>query len=996
MAQKKTEDAAYRLRIVGSESRVETAEEFKRSYFQEEYKSIIRAVWRVIESTRLDRERRKSAENYNRYSPDIRVHNIVPIIGRRGSGKSSILHSVAGILQDGVRLDSESDFWLGEYSTSRNDGKFRGIRFFVTESIDGSLLEHNEDIFPTILVQMKKMLPPLSVSGREDGKRAEGQYGGSRYQLRELHKELEKLFDNARQMEANACTSYRRDETTALSSMNQLSSSLRLRQDFRELLMKFLDYCASIQNPGYYPFGRVQSESYSRENCYLVIPIDDLDLNIPHGYEMLEKLHRYMMLPNVIILLAFDQKQFKRLCENEFYKMIPTFDSRMNAAARNIEELARQYLEKVMPLSQRTYVPSLDTRTEVMVKVENESWPNTPGEAGADSDEWFLPKYLVFRLIFEKLGMRMDTDGEKRHFFERRTLRNYVNLVNLLDRMSLPFQNEGGQASFREDVYRHNHQVFLQEIEQGMASAWLSDAPVLSQYRVDSATTTSTFTHRTISSKELFDQITEVAHPVPRAFRNFFFSVSREGKESKVGSTMHDLANSLDYYGFSYGEILHIIYHYGRISNDNKRLVHSLLAYYSLVLNQCYLDLRQQKGEQPDGTPRNEDNYKNLCNKFLQLMNGSVSGSWANAMVPVVWLSDKYYGSGLRRVNDMRGAFSIDAGDIRSFFGDKQNMKEEEKIGAFFRAVVVTGMLFDRPRYKLPELFQFESIDKNNEWYSYFTTLAEIHKTSSIGSTPNSPSFRPIIKGKGTFGFLNFVSTAFQFNDYLEKILKYTENYIKNNSGLFALQKKKGLDKKITAARTKIEKEFQKWDEDYFGFALPVYDIDVCYNLIKRLLQDRYGKPDYIGNGGRIIPDSDTPDLFDSYLEIYQSIADQLRKNDNAYLAKCNLKECSVSLGTEGPRPFYADAFRKCPFIKWLGIQPKEEDARPKQDTQTGQGGQGGKKLQPQETDVTKKLTKYLLQKTFEHMTLRSVDNRRCSESHEDKPNYTRTASYDD
>lgn len=988
MAQRQTKDVAYRLKIVGSESRVETAEEFEDSYSREEYKSILRAVWKVIESTRLDRERRKSADNYNRYSPDIRIHNIVPIIGRRGSGKSSILLSVAGALQDSVRKDIRSDSWLYEYFGE--GGKLKEYRFFVTESIDGSLLEHNEDIFPTILVQMKKMLSELSISAGEDRGRTEGQYGGSKYQLRELNKELEKLFDNARQMEASACESYRRDEMTPLSSMNQLSNSLRLRQDFRKLLMNFLDYCASVQKPVYYPCGIVHPEPYSRENCYLVIPIDDLDLNIGHGYEMLEKLHRYMMLPNVIVFLAFDQEQFKRLCVKELYEMIPTFDSRMNKAARDIDDLSRQYLEKVMPLNQRTYVPSLDTRSEVTVMVEREFLPTTRGSSGADSEEGLLPKHLVFRLLFEKLGMRMDTDGEKRHFFERRTLRNYVNLVNLLDRMNLPFSNGRNQNSFREDVYRHNHQVFLEEITQGMATAWLSDVAQEFQYRVDSATTTSTFNHQTISPKELFDQITDVVNPVPRAFRNFFFSVSREGKESEAGSTLRDLANSLNYYGFSYGEILHIIYHYGRISNEKKRLVHSLLAYYSLVLNKCYLDVRKEN--------QNQSVNGSCRNKFLQLMNGSVSGSWANSMVPVVWLNDKYYGSGLRRVNDMSRAFSFAPGDIYQFFKDTRfsELEGEEKIKAFFRAVLMIGMLFDRPSYKLPELFIFNLQSSNDS--SELKSMLDIMKQTGGGTAVSKPSengsFQPI-KGKGTFGFLNFVSSAFQSDSNLRMLLDYTETYIQNNSNLFALQETKQLQDWTNRTRDTIEKEFQKWKNDYCGFALPVYDIDVCYNLIKRLLQGRYGKPDYIGNGGSNIPDSKdptlAPTLFDSYLQIYQSIADNLRRNDNAYLVSC-----CVELDKDYPRPLYANAFCECPFVKWLDIQPKIKDARERQDTHPKQGVQQSEKTRSQETVFTIELTKHLLHKTFEYMTQVNQNNQNISDSHEDKKEYIRTTSYDD
>lgn len=947
MAQRQTEGAAYRLRIEGSESRVEKPEEFEYSYFQEEYKNILRAVWKVVESNENDRKRMDRARHSNRYRPDIRIHNIVPIIGRRGSGKSTILHSVAGLLHDRSGRNQEGSQWIQNYFNT--GGRFEDTIFFVTESIDGSLLEQNEDIFPTILVQMKKMLQDLSSANRGED-RDSGRYSGGSFQLRELYKKLEKLYKNARQMSVNSSEFDRWNETTPLSSMDQLSNSLSLRQDFRCFLTDFLDYYAEFQLQA-----RSSSERFRSENCYLVIPIDDLDLNIGHGYEMLEKLHRYMMLPNVIVLMAFDQEQFRRLCEKEFYNMIPTFDSRMNAAAPKIEELARQYLEKVMPLSQRTYVPSLDTRSEVIVEQE---------------DNEYSPKFYVFRLLFQKLGMRMDVDGEKRHFLERRNLRDYVNLVNLLQGMESPFQYNNKKFHFRQEVYRHNYRIFREEIFHGMVSAWLSDTTVLSQYRVDTATTTSTYTHYAISPKEQFHQIAvNTANLIPRSFRNFFFSVAKEGRVAEVGSELRNLVEAMDEYDFSYGEILHIIYHYGRISNENKKLIHSLLAFYSLVLNKSYMSqAHHAKSEEGES-----------CRKaFLLLINGSVVGSWANDMVPKVRLQEKYYGSGLRRVQNMSKAFSFQEKDFLPLFSDS-DLELEEKTKALFHAILIVGMLFDFPKYKMSKQLECDSFVQIKD--SAFSDIRkEIGKLSgSIGAEIGSLSFRPV-RGEGTFSFLGFVSTVFQYGvflneksseekkklSYLEDLLGYTADYITKNSQIFsvAFSPDKVLDKV-----KEIKKEFKTWNDRYFGFALPFYDIDVCYNLIKRLRQDQFGRTGYINNNNG--ENEEHEYLFDSFIETYQALANRLSDNDSAYQ-----EACKIDFGESGSHPQYADAFRSCPFIKWLGIEQEI----------------GGKKnAVSEEAEFTRELTKHLLEKVFRNMTQDGV-----SVSYVDGPSYQPIKSYDD
>lgn len=946
----KTASAPYRMRIIGSEIRVEQPKEFGVSFFREEYESILRAVRKVIESSEADCRQRDNAKRY----PDIRIHNIVPIIGPRGSGKSSILHTVASILGDGDMLDQMKGFLPSVFDAEKSF--FRGRSFFVAENIDGSLLEPHEDIFLTILAQMNQMLPKGTNTNEE-------QFSGQRYTLRELKKKLEELYGNARQMEERP-SSYRREEISDLNALNRLSDSLRLRQDFRKLLNQFLEFLSFDNYSNEYQYGRAYGKQVAAKNCYLVIPIDDLDLNVDHGYRMLEKLHRYLMLPNVIILMAFDQEQFKRLCEFYFYRMIPKYDSRMNAAASDIDLLARQYLEKVMPLNLRTYVPKLLARSDVKLEF-----------IGSQEKESYLPKHLAFKLLYEKLGMRMDTDGGKPHFLERDSLRSFVNSLNLLRGLVSPFSDSGKGVAFDKDISRHNHRIMYQEITQNMATSWLSDTVALTQYRVDNATTVSTYTYQLFSPKELFKRNIEVVNPIPRAFLKFFNDILYEGRLAPENSMLRHLADSSVYYDFSYGEILHIIYHFGRINADNKRLIHCLIAYYSLAMNRSYLNLRHQQRSEWQKWDAEHRNYQiggplQMGNQkeenphrreFLELMNGSVSGSWANSMVPQIRLYGKNYGAGFRIVTDMGKAFIIPNTIIEDYFKNNQS-EDEKKIKCFFRAMLIIGMLFDRPNYKLPETFNFGTRDYP-EREKLEKLILEVSPYSDLYS-----SFRPIT-GKGTFGFLNFVSSAFQYYEYIGKLLDYLVGYTQYNKGLFCLQDNDKIGDYIIDVKSGIQKDFEDWDRASCSFAMPLYDLDVYYNLVKRLLQDRYGKPEY--NDGTEI-------LLDSYLDIYRAVARRLNSNDQTYL-----NDCHVSFGIDKLRPLYAEAFCECPFIKWLGIQ--QDGSIISESTEAYEGKDC--------ILYTTKLTSTLLAQVFDNLTLRSAVVSIC---HKDGFEYERTAGYDD
>ena len=56
---------------------------------------------------------------------------------------------------------------------------------------------------------------------------------------------------------------------------------------------------------------------------YVVIAIDDIDLNIQHSFSMLEKIHRYCTVPNVIVLLALDIQQMLSIVTRHFYEVVP-------------------------------------------------------------------------------------------------------------------------------------------------------------------------------------------------------------------------------------------------------------------------------------------------------------------------------------------------------------------------------------------------------------------------------------------------------------------------------------------------------------------------------------------------------------------------------------------------------------------------------------------------------------------------------------------------
>lgn len=51
---------------------------------------------------------------------------------------------------------------------------------------------------------------------------------------------------------------------------------------------------------------------------YIVITIDDIDLNIGLGYKMLEQIQKYFAYSRIIILVSMDYDQMRMVCEKHF------------------------------------------------------------------------------------------------------------------------------------------------------------------------------------------------------------------------------------------------------------------------------------------------------------------------------------------------------------------------------------------------------------------------------------------------------------------------------------------------------------------------------------------------------------------------------------------------------------------------------------------------------------------------------------------------------
>lgn len=829
------------LKIEGPEYKLEQPEDIEHSYFRKEYRRAFEVVETIVRQTI---QKQKSASADAEQKP---IQNIIPFIGRRGSGKTSAMMSFANLLEQYSPMPDGFEKPLF-YELKDVNGRALHVRFTGIDCIDGSLLEQGEDIFKIILAQM---FAKFEKKNSRSGEHSE-QYS---YYRRELQQQFDAIYRNACKMEYEEPEAF---YESAILSLKSLSSSLTIRASFQELVRDYLSLMVSGENK-LYPCPADSNAA----GQFLVIAIDDIDLNVRNGFDMLEKIHRYLMVDHVIVLLAVDYDQLKLLCERSFFEILPKFDNKLNEKYREIECLARDFLDKVLSANERIYIPDLKKTTKVVVQQD------------FSSCKCMGMKQALFVMLYRKLGMRMDVEGEKRHFYEQNTLRIFVNFYLMLDRMQEP------QGADQLAIYERNYYVLMSDTIIRMVDERLTN-----------------------SYKKSFRHIT--GRKLPYSARGLYFEVlkltrekqglSADGHDSGIHS-LQGLVKNLEFYGYSYGEILRIIYCWGRVDKEGKEMIRCLLAYYSLEMTGSYYrSFFSAIPVEPNGS-----------DVFVNVMNGSVAGSWTNKIFPRIFTSDRPTGEliGARVSVKMGRAFHLrtqmkelkEIYRVQSGFSMEDVLEKRyflDEMRKLFRAVLVLGMFFERQYYKAGKTFAW------NLEYPHILPANSIIQMMEDELSDNISELRFYnTGGMGIFNLFGFVSNAYQYEKNVFSLMQSLFKLLFPGTG--------NKDWERFALRLGIAKEFRDWAKYSKGFALPVYDMDLCYNLMKRVRQRE-----------RAV-EIDVADAWGEFREMLRFIQQKLEKNDRWYMdVGIELKPYVQDEVDEGYDIRLADAFTYCPYVKWV------------------------------------------------------------------------------
>lgn len=276
----------------------------------------------------------QSDESGKKSFRNLRSHNSVFISGARGSGKTTFLLNIKTAICD--------------ESTGRP---------YILDIIDPTLIHDNDNFLSIVLGRIADTVKKRSSYGGNDGN------GNSAKEF------FNKLSEVAELSEAISNS----QQSTGLDNILDEQNALNLEIEIHNLMgiaVKVL-------------------------NCpFLILPIDDIDMSFVHGFEVLEKIRKYLATPYIMPVISGDIEMYHQIFTVEFFRQMThnkeisdgqiwdLYEKRKQRFVYNGEDKARsmyfisksytlsdRYLEKVLPRNRRITLKNVQEIIKKDVKI---------------------------------------------------------------------------------------------------------------------------------------------------------------------------------------------------------------------------------------------------------------------------------------------------------------------------------------------------------------------------------------------------------------------------------------------------------------------------------------------------------------------------------------------------------------------------------------------------------------------------------------------------
>lgn len=417
----------------------------KESIMRPSYEKAMRALMRIMRQTkRFHLENHDSSDAYALenllfgYSG-----NIIAFAAPRGGGKTATMLSFSEILAKGFSTNTLAPVvdnrFLNDMKCEQEeqpDAWMARCCFLPLTPVAPAVLEGEQNILNVVWSRLYRYAERL-LSDRSRSDRIK------EVQKNEIRRYLQNVLSGIKGIKEPG-----RGSSGDLASMQDVCDGLSLSRHFHMLVQSILKLAVGDHNVS---------------DRYLVIQLDDADSKMQRVYEVLEDVRKYLMIPNLVILMSVDQNCMSDVVFQDnlncFPDLIKIDQLRLS---QDLSRISNKYIDKLIPPTHMIQLPLLN---QVVIQWGDMLRLKYVYQGDKDVYEWMEKDKLeletaILMLIYRKTGILFVKPGHYLHNMVPRTLRGFGQLLSHLDSMpdipALDFREATSVEKYAEAVLKQS------------------------------------------------------------------------------------------------------------------------------------------------------------------------------------------------------------------------------------------------------------------------------------------------------------------------------------------------------------------------------------------------------------------------------------------------------------------------------------------------------------------------------------------------------------
>ena len=378
-------------------------------------------------------------------------NNILAFCGPRGQGKTSAMLSLSYALEhcndsrEGSYLQTVDADGKKHYRLNKEDPVWAdtidGSEFLVMPPIDPTVLDEKESVVGLVLAWL---LAKINEAWKTQDEPADF--------IEQKQVEVLQHFQKCRDCLALHSGVKERDLSALIKSSNIL--------DLKNHLYKIIECYFQLYG-------------HKGKMHYLIIQLDDTDMDMVNAYDVLEDTRKFLSLPQTVVFMATYLRQLRTLVAKQYEKALSL--SRIGKDAElelaDCTQMAAKYLDKLIPSQQMVHINSFRYQRDLngIVKIgdfiddlsdvlsdQRAGAALSAADFDADLEEEF------YALIRRKTGLIFLKHDTYVNNILPTTLRGLVHLYQLLDKMKTPQFPE--ESDYKKQMGKQDASYYRQYI----------------------------------------------------------------------------------------------------------------------------------------------------------------------------------------------------------------------------------------------------------------------------------------------------------------------------------------------------------------------------------------------------------------------------------------------------------------------------------------------------------------------------------------------------